>query len=56
MIVLTKTFVLYVKFDLDIILMVTAAIFYLNFADLNCRTNLPQASNQLFLMCYCLPL
>ena len=46
MIVLTKNFVPYAQFDLDLILKVTAAIFYLNLADLNCCTNLPQASNQ----------
>jgi len=46
MIALTKTFVLNAQFDLDIILKVTAAIFDLILADLNCRTNLPQASNQ----------
>ena len=46
MIVFTKTFVPYVQFDLDIILKVTEAIFDLNLADLNCRTNLPQTSNQ----------
>ena len=46
MIVLTKTFVPYEHFDLDIILKVMAAICYLNLADLNCRTNLPQASIQ----------
>ena len=41
---LTKTIVPYEQFDLDIILNVTAAIYNLNFADLNCSTNLPQAS------------
>ena len=46
MIVLTKAFVPYEQFDLDIILKVTAAISYLNLADLNCHTNLPQACNQ----------
>ena len=46
MIVLTKTFVPYEQFDLDIILKVTAAIFDMNLADLNCCTYLPQASNQ----------
>ena len=46
MIVLTKNFVPYDQFDLGIILKVTAAIFYLNLADFNCHTKLPQASNQ----------
>ena len=46
MIVLTKTFVLYEQLDLYIILKVTAAIDDLNLADLNCGTNLPQASHQ----------
>ena len=46
MIVLTKAFVPYEQFDLDSILKVTAAIYNLNLSDLNCRTNLPQASNQ----------
>ena len=46
MIVLTKTFVLYDQFDLDITLKVTAAIFYLKLAHLNCCTNLAKASNQ----------
>ena len=46
MIVLTNTFLPYEQFDLDIILKITAATYYLNFADLNCGTNLPKASNQ----------
>ena len=46
MIVLTKKFVPYAQFYLDIILKVTAANFNLNLADLNCCTNLPQESNQ----------
>ena len=46
MIVLTKDFVPYAQFDLDIILKVTAAIFDLNLADLYCCTNLPKTSNQ----------
>ena len=45
MIVLTKTLVQYDQFDFDIILKVTAAIFYLNLADLNYHTNWAQASN-----------
>ena len=48
LIVLTKTFVPYEQFDLDI-LNVTAAIYDVNLTDLNCRTNLPQASKQAFL-------
>jgi len=46
MIVFPKTFVLYAQFDLDIILKVTAAIYDLNVAHLNCHTNLPQVSKQ----------
>ena len=46
MIVLTKTFIPYEQFDLDIILKVTAAIFNMDFADLNWGTNFPQASYQ----------
>ena len=46
MIVLTKTFVPFEQFDLDIIPKVTTDIYNLNLADLNCSTNLSQASNQ----------
>ena len=46
MIVLTKTFVPYEQFDLDIILKVTAAIDNLNLADMNCGTNRPKACHQ----------
>ena len=46
MIVLTKTFIPYKQFDLDIVLKVTAAIDDLNLADLNCGTNLPKARHQ----------
>ena len=46
---LTNTFLPYEQFDLDNILKVTAATYYLNLADLNCDTNLPKASNQAFL-------
>ena len=38
MIVLTKTFIPNEQFDLDIILKVTAAIFYMELADLNWGT------------------
>ena len=51
-----KTFVPNEQFDLDIIPKVTAAIINLNLADLNCGTNLPQASNQDVLMYWCWPL
>ena len=44
--VLTKTFVSYELFDLDFILKVTAAIYNLNLAYLNCSKNLPKANNQ----------
>ena len=46
MIVLTKSFVPFEQSDRDIILKVTTAICYLKLADLNSRTNLPQASIQ----------
>ena len=46
MFVLSKTFVPYEQYDLDIILKITAAIYILNFTDLNRGTNPPQASNQ----------
>ena len=46
MVVLSKTFVPYDQFDLDIILKVTAAIFYLNLADLNYHTYQAQSSYQ----------
>ena len=45
-IVFPNTFVLYEKLDLDSILKVKAATYYLNWADLNCCTNLPKACNQ----------
>ena len=44
--VLTKTFVPYEQFHLDIILKVTAAICNLTLADLKCGTNLLQVINQ----------
>ena len=46
MIVLTKAFVPYQPFDLDIILNVTAAIYNLNLADFNCSIYRPPASNE----------
>ena len=39
--IVTKTFVTYEQFDFDIILTVTAAIYILYLADLNCGTYLP---------------
>ena len=45
-IVLSKTFVPFEQFDLDIILKVTEAIYILNLADLYCGTNSLQASNK----------
>ena len=46
MMVLTKTFIPYEPFDLDIILKVTSVIYNLNLADLNCGTNLLQVIHQ----------
>ena len=50
MIVLTKTFIPYEQFDLDLSFKVTAAILNLILADLNCGTNLLQASYQAVMM------
>ena len=44
--VLTKTFVPYEQFDLDIILKVTTATYILNLAHMNGGTYPPQASYQ----------
>ena len=46
MFVLTKTFVPNEQFDLDIILKVAAANYFLNLADLNGSTNPPQSGNK----------
>ena len=46
---LTKIYITYEQFDLDIILKVTAAIYILNLADWNSGTNPPQACNQVVL-------
>ena len=46
MIVLTKTFIPYEQFDLDIIHKVTVAIDYMNLADLKRGTNLLKARHQ----------
>ena len=56
MFVLSKTFVPYDQFDLDILFKVTAAIYFLNLADLNGATHPPQASNQVFWVYCCLQL
>ena len=49
MIVLTKTFIPYEQFDLDIILKVTVAVDNMNLADLKCGTNLLKARHQAIL-------
>ena len=46
MIVLTNSYLPYEQFDIDFILKVTKATYYVNLADLNFGTNLPQASIQ----------
>ena len=43
---LTKAFIPNEQFDRDLILKVTLATYYLDFASLNCGTNLPKANNQ----------
>ena len=47
-----QPFVPYEQFDLNHILKVTAAICNLDLADLNCDTNLPQAS-MFWVYCLC---
>ena len=71
MMLLANPFVPYEQLDLDIILKVTAAIYYLSLADLNCGTYLPPGKKiishyicpschkqviKLFWVYYCLPL
>ena len=55
MIVLSKTFISYEQFDLDIILKVIAAIYILNMADLNGSKNPPQTSNETVWVYFNLP-